>query len=456
MAVSTTIFGELAGGDVDGDGDLDLMATDGGTLWLEHPDNGNGWVRHTITSSSQTPIRISVKAVDIDRDGDLDALTSRERTVGIEWHENVAGNGSAWKVRTIKNNLFAGNALVTGAFQADVNSDGWPDAIGTGVLSQGLGPVQIHWFRNIAGTAHADAGPDQAIQCTGAGGAAVTLDGSGSSSNTTLYTWTGPFGTVATPQPTTVVTIPPGTHVLQLQVQNVWNGSDQDSVTITIRPSLTLSPALLWPPNHRIVDVTASLGGCPAAAVLKSITSSELPDAPGEGDGATTQDIQGAALFTADVNFGLRSERAAPGAGRSYTVTYETTGGTGAPAAVQTTVTVPSNMAGGPEPIDLTLSTNGAGTVLSWPAVPGAISYSAIRGSLGGFQILTDEVGVGSVVCLQRGPSTTTAGSEDAVSPQAGQGFFYAVGYDDGLLRSGYGTVQAAWPLTIQSGDCPP
>jgi cysteine-rich repeat protein len=89
--------------------------------------------------------------------------------------------------------------------------------------------------------------------------------------------------------------------------------------------SVSLSPNTLWPPNHKLVPVSAALrvgNTCdPHPTVqLVSLTSSE-PD-NGLGDGDTANDIQGATLRTDDRSFSLRAERSGKGSGRVYTATY--------------------------------------------------------------------------------------------------------------------------------------
>ena len=90
--------------------------------------------------------------------------------------------------------------------------------------------------------------------------------------------------------------------------------------------TVTLSPTALWPPNHRMVEVVATVTVTDdhdphPAVTLLSITSSE-PD-NGLGDGDTANDIQGADLGTDDRSFLLRAERSGTGPGRVYTVTYQ-------------------------------------------------------------------------------------------------------------------------------------
>lgn len=119
--------------------------------------------------------------------------------------------------------------------------------------------------------------------------------------------------------------------------------------------SVTVSPDTLWPPNHRMVDILATVTVsdiCDAApsVVLTSITSDEPDDTKGKewdsqdstsGDGNTVNDIQGADIETEDYEFQLRAERAGAGDGRVYTITYTVTDASGNEASASATVVVP-------------------------------------------------------------------------------------------------------------------
>lgn len=80
----------------------------------------------------------------------------------------------------------------------------------------------------------ADAGPDQNVTATGATGALVTLDGSGSSDpdgDSLTYGWSGPSGIANGVGPT--VSLPLGTHVITLEVDD-GTEIDSDVVQITV------------------------------------------------------------------------------------------------------------------------------------------------------------------------------------------------------------------------------
>ena len=112
----------------------------------------------------------------------------------------------------------------------------------------------------------------------------------------------------------------------------------------TSPPSLSVSasPSVLWPPNHKYVSVNASIdtsdSGDPSPSVdLVSVTSNEPDNAPGGGDGNTTNDV----VIVDQDTFRLRAERNGNGTGRIYTITYRATDACGNTTVRSDTVTVP-------------------------------------------------------------------------------------------------------------------
>jgi hypothetical protein len=107
---------------------------------------------------------------------------------------------------------------------------------------------------------------------------------------------------------------------------------------------VTLSPAVLWSPDHKLVPITAKImvsDTCdpdPTVRLVK-IESNE-PD-NGLGDGDTANDIQG---ISADGRtFNLRAERSGAGNGRIYTATYEAKDASGNTTTKTATVIVPKS-----------------------------------------------------------------------------------------------------------------
>ena len=109
--------------------------------------------------------------------------------------------------------------------------------------------------------------------------------------------------------------------------------------------AVSLDPDRLWPPNHKMEPVWATVvaaDNCPNVAyVLTSLTSDE-PD-NGAADGNTDNDIQNADIGTPDLQFDLRAERAGNGDGRVYTATYTAVDGSGNDAQDSDIVEVPKS-----------------------------------------------------------------------------------------------------------------
>ncbi|MCX6218531.1 T9SS type A sorting domain-containing protein [Spirosoma sp.] len=113
---------------------------------------------------------------------------------------------------------------------------------------------------------------------------------------------------------------------------------DRQLPTIT---GLSVSPNRLWPPNHKMVDVTLTynvLDNCKATSVV-SVSSNEPQTGP---DDNTPDDWQ---IIDAN-HLKLRAERTGSGNGRIYTITVTATDPSGNKAIQLTQVTVPKNNAG--------------------------------------------------------------------------------------------------------------
>jgi len=198
-----------------------------------------------------------------------------------------------------------------------------------------------------------NAGEDQIVECTGPEGATITLDGSQTydpNGDELTYTWTGPLGEMTGPVISGV--LPLGNHEFTLTVEdgNGSAGTRSDTVVVavadTVPPEIELavSPTSLWPPDHRMVDITAQVSASDVCdpnptLVLFSATSNE-PD-NGLGDGDTNRDIQGAALGTDDRELALRAERGGGGIGREYTLRYQAEDASGNTSTADASVGVP-------------------------------------------------------------------------------------------------------------------
>ncbi|MFI2857732.1 alginate lyase family protein [Paenibacillus sp. JSM ZJ436] len=143
-----------------------------------------------------------------------------------------------------------------------------------------------------------------------------------------------------------------GVHILQYwSVDHAGNQEDVKTTLIRIdktAPTLeiVLSKKVLWPPNHRMLPVKATISAQDSLSdvnvVLQSITSNEPDD--GLGDGDRQNDIQEAEWNTYDLEFMLRAERSGTGTGRTYTVTYLATDEAGNQATASVEVRVPHSV----------------------------------------------------------------------------------------------------------------
>jgi hypothetical protein len=101
----------------------------------------------------------------------------------------------------------------------------------------------------------ADAGADQALECTGGAGTQVTLDGSGSSDGgccgALAFEWKDSGGQVVGTTAQASLMLPVGVHTFTLSVDDGRGGVDADSVTITVED--TLAPVISLNEDQRIV-----------------------------------------------------------------------------------------------------------------------------------------------------------------------------------------------------------
>ncbi len=139
--------------------------------------------------------------------------------------------------------------------------------------------------------------------------------------------------------------LPLGEHDIVLEVTDKAGAFDANEVIITVEDrmppefSLTVTPDVLWPANHKMVEITPSWtvsDYCDELpeVTLVSITSNEDDDS--KGDGHTTDDIQ-----VDDNGIWLRAERSGKGSGRVYTITYQAVDDSGNVTVDSATVTVP-------------------------------------------------------------------------------------------------------------------
>jgi hypothetical protein len=106
-------------------------------------------------------------------------------------------------------------------------------------------------------------------------------------------------------------------RIVFLPVNKLDNTTPPDTMPPVIK-SVTPSPGLLWPPNHKMVPVTVTAdvsdNSGNATCKIISITSNEPENGLGDGDTAPDWIISG------DLSVNLRAERSGNGTGRVYTI----------------------------------------------------------------------------------------------------------------------------------------
>jgi uncharacterized repeat protein (TIGR01451 family) len=129
--------------------------------------------------------------------------------------------------------------------------------------------------------------------------------------------------------------------------RNPLNNQAKASVLASNPPPLisgvSVDKPVLWPPNHKMIDVAVSYDvtdNCGTPATTLSVTSNEPVN--GDGDGNTAPDWE---IVDAH-HVRLRAERSGHGAGRVYTITINATDSAGGVSSQMVTVTVPHGQGG--------------------------------------------------------------------------------------------------------------
>ena len=123
----------VSAADVDGDGDMDVLAGHNNIAWYEN-DGSESFTTHTISTSAAS----SVYAVDLDGDGDMDVVGSSAGSVG--WYEND-GSGN-FATHTICNHYW--HRGFTSVYALDVDKDEDMDV----VTASSSPNNKIMWYEN--------------------------------------------------------------------------------------------------------------------------------------------------------------------------------------------------------------------------------------------------------------------------------------------------------------------
>ena len=175
---------------------------------------------------------------------------------------------------------------------------------------------------------------DMIVEATSAAGAVVT------------FTATATEGGVVSCTPPSGSTFPLGTTTVTCTATNA-GGTDTEIFNITVIDStpptvtVTADPNVLWPPNHKMVEVTVTVVASDAVdpapvSQIVSVSSNQPIEGTGDGDAAPDWEITG------PLTLNLRAERSG-GQARIYTITIVTSDFGGNLTTSTVEVTVPNS-----------------------------------------------------------------------------------------------------------------
>ena len=130
---ATKVFAE----DIDGDGDLDVIATlfHNGVVWYEN-DGSQGFTTRTVsTNGNENPRGLFV--ADIEGDGDRDIFSATRSSSHVNWHEN--DGAESFTTRAITNQAQRSYGVIA----ADVDGDGFMD-----LASASVDDNKFAWYKN--------------------------------------------------------------------------------------------------------------------------------------------------------------------------------------------------------------------------------------------------------------------------------------------------------------------
>lgn len=315
-------------------GHNDVLAThDGRLIRFDLATRRIAWQLARSFSGQPSVARDAIYAIDGGSLAVLDQVTGASR-----WSWKPGRGSLSGSLIVTDSHVFACSQDSVFAIDLTTRARAWaygvagPLALANGQLyvAGGTGVLTAITVRSAAPSIRASAGRDTTVECASPDGRGtpVRLDGRGSVGQGLTYLWTAPGVTFDDPHsPTPTGLFPWGATSVELQV-SLGAVVTRDTVLVTVRDTrpprlvVTLSPSVLWPPNHQPVPIHATVSivdSCDASpgVVLFTVMNSEAA-------GTTDADaVQEADYGTADFDFLLRAERDGNGPGRVYTVCYQ-------------------------------------------------------------------------------------------------------------------------------------
>ena len=311
-----------------GNGDVYLVKTDSDGVYQWHSAFGTSAydVAHDVKHTRDGGYIVTGRS---DQDGHKNIVAKTDSNGNVEWQKTFGGIGNEIEQTNDGGYIIAGNK----AGRVYLIKLGYP----------GHPPV-------------ADAGPDQTVEQESYEGAEVTLDGSastdpdstpGTNDDIVSFDWyEGPAFLGSDEQ--IQHTFPLDEHTVTLIVTDSCGETDNDEVIVVVEDttppminSISANPDFLWPPNHKMIEVTVEVEAediCDPEPFCWILGVSSNEPINGPGDGNTEPDWE----YTDDpLVVLLRAERAGGDNGRVYTIHVVCEDASGNIAMADVEVTVP-------------------------------------------------------------------------------------------------------------------